>query len=384
MLFPALYVTFAIIGLVTKNNKKLRAWLSVIGTLIQLLILIYIFIIYVLAGGLLPGAGDILVHFLILTIVISLPTLGYFSGMSAGYFFEKSDSSSRHKQIPNIIGILILTWPLVTAGVVSAVTYPEQQRQKEAAIAKAEKRAAKRAETKQQYEERKQAEIELYEEKQRDNVYRFNLAGYDINLKAFKRLKVSFDGKTPPVGRGLWLWGNDLDNSEHSSDIYGIYVQTRNIKDGCPNTDLETALIWCGEHKVATTIYYRPYKIGELSFRRAAMKKTQANLLFSYDLTDLSENPSGLDPIPFNQGSIWRINKTPEFKTIYSDIYLVCRRLSVSEQHRDVIRNCLIGFRLNEEIFVDMSIQIDSKSMIESDSRSAVRQSLKYWGLIQN
>jgi len=341
--------------------------------LLAIALLLYGFgvIIYAIVGG-----------------IFGFPALGFVHGWCANYFFEKANSSTRHSLIQKIIGVLIVTWPLVAVGVVSAVNYPEQQRRKEAKIVKREKRAAQWAEDKQKYEEKKRAEIELYEEKQRDSVYRFNLAGYDIDLKAFKYLRVSFNSKTP-YDRGLRLWGNALEDYENTNgkidnnDIYRVYVQTNIIKDVCPNTDLELALIWCREHVVANAINYRPYEVGRLVFERD-LKKTQLDLFLSYAKTDLSEKSSGLDPIPFNEEQIWRINKTPEFENIYSDIYLACTKLSENEKRIDFAKSCKIGFRLNEEIFVNMSMPINSKSMFESDSLSAVRQSLKYWDLISN
>jgi len=389
-LFLTIYFLFAITGLEIYKHKKLRAWLSGIGILFLVLILFFINTLFSWMGGLgvsggLGGGG--LVVLLFTAIAILMPILGFFSGIISRYFFEKTNSSHGLRWTKKIIGVLILAWPLIIVGVVSAVTYPEQKRRKEAKIAMAEKRAVHMAAQKREYDERKRAEIKLYEEKQRDRVYRFNLADHDIDLKAFKYLRVSLDSEAEYY-RGLTLWGKTLEDFENSNgiiannDIYRIHVQTNKIKDDCPNTDLETALIWCREHKVANSINYRPYELGRLAFEKF-LKKRQMDIFLLYARTDLSEKTSGITPIPFNKERIWRINKTPEFENIHSDIYLACDRLSEREKSLSRGGDCYIGFRLNEGIFVNMFIQINSKSMIESDSRTAVRQSLKYWDLLR-
>ena len=390
-LYLAIYVGFLVTGYKIYKHRKLRAWLSGIGILILVSIFSFISSLFKSKSGAVPEqayGGIAEIFFSLVAIVILLPILGFLSGIFSRYFFEKAQSSSGYSLIQNIIGVLILGWPFVTMAVVAIITYPELQRQKDERIAFAEERAVQRAEDKRIYEEKKQAEIKLYENKQKDHVYSFKLADNDIDLKAFKYLRVSFNSEAP-YDRGLRIWGNALEDYQNTNGIianngiYRIYVQTNIIKDDCPNTDLEIALIWCREHKVANAINYRPNELGRLVFEKQ-LKKTQLDLVLSYAKTGLSGKPSGITPIPFNEERIWRINKTSEFETIYSDIYLTCRRLSEREKSRGYGGKCYIGFRLNEDIFVNMYIPIKSKIMIESDSRSAVRQSLKYWDLIHN
>jgi len=390
IVFLAIYFLFAFSGLETYENKKLRKGLSAIGILILVPTIILIFILFSWAGGLgvsggLGGAG--LAILLIAAIAISMPILGFFSGIFSRYFFEKAKSSPHFRRTKNIAGVLILVWPLIIVGTVSAVTYPEQQRRKEARIGKAEKRAVERATQKRERDERKQAELKLYEDKQKDKVYRFNLAGNDIDLKAFKYLRVSFNSEDLD-DKGLRLWGNTLEDYENkngaidNNDIYRVYVQKIIFRDGCPNTNLEIAHIWCSDDKVAD-INYRPYELGRLAFEKRS-KRQKLEPVFSYDKSDLSLMSSGMDFRPYHEERIWRINKTPEFENIYSDIYLACPWLSERSKSRGYGGNCYIGFRLNEDIFVNMFTRIKSENLIESDSRLAVRQSLKYWDLIHN
>lgn len=336
------------------------------------------------ATGGFGGAG--LVYIGIVIAILGLPAIGFLVGWFAKLFLPKT---------VNLFSFLNYTlMAIVTLGPAllfyANVIRPEMKRieeRKEARIVIAEKRAVERAEQKQQWDKKKRAELKLYEDKQKDKVYRFNLSDQEIGLKAFKYLRVSFNSEDLD-DKGLRLWGNTLEDYENTNgtidnnDIYRVYVQKIIFGDGCPNTDLEISLIWC-DGPIVADINYRPYELGRLAFEKRS-KRQKLKPVFSFDKTDLSKDSLGIDFMPYNEERIWRINKTREFENIYSDIYLACPRLSERSKSRGYGGNCHIGFRLSEEIFVNMYIQIKSESMIESDSQWAVRQSLKYWNLIHN
>ena len=117
-----IYFLFAIIGLGAYKDKELRElMIYVIGILLPILFFLYIHFSYPLIGGL---VGAVFVFLLMLMIVILPSIIGFFSGICSRYFFENAKSSPRHSLTQNIIGGLILTWPLVALGAVQAVTYP--------------------------------------------------------------------------------------------------------------------------------------------------------------------------------------------------------------------------------------------------------------------
>ena len=336
------------------------------------------------AGGL-GGAG--LALFAIILGIFVLPAIGFLVGWFAKLFLPKTE---------NLFSFLNYTlMAIVTLGPAllfyTNVIHPKMKRTEErkaARIVLLEKRAVERAEQKQQREKKNRDELKLYKDKQKDKVYRFNLAGQEIGLKAFKYLRVSFNSADLD-DKGLRLWGDTLEDYENTNgtidnnDIYRVHVQKNIFNDGCPNTDSEISLIWC-DGPIVADINYRPYNQGRLAFEKRS-KRQKSGPVFSFDKTEVSKDPFGVDFIPYNKERTWRITKNREFENIYSDIYLACPRLPERSKARGYDGgNCHLGFRLSEEIFVNMNIRIKSESMIENDSQWAVRRSLKYWNLIHN